>query len=320
MYKTRHRLFGLAFAVVLGVLLAPSMAFAKSSGSAPMHRLYNRWTGEHFYTASTVERDSLTDVGWNYEGIGWYAPKQSDTPVYRLYNKYVPGGDHHYTTNINERNILVQQGWIDEGIGWYSDDGKTIPLYREYNPYATTGTHNYTSNETEHKTLVRAGWEDEGVAWYGVSEFVGNWRGTLDSVQTYGNYDRDRGDCFGGRQTPPTVTITNVDNVAGTFTADLTFIVHNHASVANAVESCDGDQVITLRNVLFSNSTALGFDINGTYTGHIGTGYLNNTPGMSDEYKVQVFGSSESGLSLRVNTSSVFNTYNRSDLYTLNRM
>lgn len=36
-----------------------------------MHRLYNPNSGEHFYTASEVERDHLIGVGWSYEGIGW---------------------------------------------------------------------------------------------------------------------------------------------------------------------------------------------------------------------------------------------------------
>ena len=36
-----------------------------------MYRLYNPYNGEHLYTASTLERDFLDSIGWNYEGIGW---------------------------------------------------------------------------------------------------------------------------------------------------------------------------------------------------------------------------------------------------------
>ena len=50
-----------------------------------MHRLYNQWTGEHFYTASDVEFETLVTVGWTDEGIGWVAPTEGDE-VYRLYN------------------------------------------------------------------------------------------------------------------------------------------------------------------------------------------------------------------------------------------
>ena len=37
-----------------------------TTASADMYRMYNRNSGEHFYTASTVERDSLVNAGWRY--------------------------------------------------------------------------------------------------------------------------------------------------------------------------------------------------------------------------------------------------------------
>ncbi|MGO4974062.1 hypothetical protein [Bifidobacterium boum] len=88
-----------------------------------MYRLYNRFTGEHFYTSSSVERDSLVKVGWRSEGTGWVAPK-SGAPVYRLYNPYVAGGDHHYTMSVKERDALVKAGWRAEGTGWYAVKAK----------------------------------------------------------------------------------------------------------------------------------------------------------------------------------------------------
>ncbi|WP_321973662.1 hypothetical protein [Paratractidigestivibacter sp.] len=138
------------------------------SSGVTMHRLYNKYTGEHFYTADASEKDGLVNVGWTYEGVGWTAPSSSATPVYRLYNSYVPGGDHHYTTSKKERDDCVKAGWTDEGVGWCSDDAKGTPLYRQYNPYATTGTHNYTTSKAENDYLVSVGWSAEGVAWYGV--------------------------------------------------------------------------------------------------------------------------------------------------------
>ena len=122
--------------------------------SVTMWRLYNRWTGEHFYTASAEERDGLVAVGWTDEGLGWVAPTSGD-PVYRLYNPYVTGGDHHYTPSAEERDSLVAAGWRYEGVGWYSAPASTgVPLYRQYNPYAATGTHNYTTSEDERDHLV----------------------------------------------------------------------------------------------------------------------------------------------------------------------
>ena len=133
-----------------------------------MWRLYNQWTGEHFYTASDEERAGLIAVGWRDEGLGWYAPASGEE-VYRLYNPYVTGGDHHYTLSAGERDELVAAGWEYEGVGWMSAPASTgVPLYRQYNPFAATGTHNYTTSEEERDNLVSVGWRDEGVAWYGV--------------------------------------------------------------------------------------------------------------------------------------------------------
>ena len=131
-----------------------------------MYRLYNPNSGEHFYTASAGEKDSLVKLGWKDEGIGWQAPEKSNTPVYRLYNPN--SGDHHYTTNKAEKDNLVSVGWKDEGIGWYSDDAQSLPIYRQYNPNAVSGAHNFTSNKGENDWLVSLGWKGEGIGWYGV--------------------------------------------------------------------------------------------------------------------------------------------------------
>ncbi|MBQ9610315.1 MAG: hypothetical protein IJV15_12850 [Lachnospiraceae bacterium] len=136
--------------------------------SVEMYRLYNPNSGEHFYTASADERETLISVGWKYEGVGWIAPATSNTPVYRLYNPNA--GEHHYTMNKEERDNLITMGWKDEGIGWYSDDAKTVALYRQYNPNAKTGSHNYTTSKSENDWLVSIGWKGEGVGWYGLSQ------------------------------------------------------------------------------------------------------------------------------------------------------
>lgn len=136
----------------------------------PMHRLYNRSSGEHFYTASLSENDWLVSLGWVAEGIGWTAPSSSNTPVYRLYNPY--SGDHHYTPSIAERDWLVPIGWRYEGIGWYSDDFETVPIYRQFNPNEQVGTHNYTQSLKENDWLVTLGWRAEGIGWYGMGDSV----------------------------------------------------------------------------------------------------------------------------------------------------
>ena len=137
------------------------------TGSKPvdMHRMYNPNSGEHFYTGNIAERDFLISVGWNYEGVGFKAPKTSNTPMYRLYNPNA--GDHHYTYNKAERDYLINVGWNDEGIGWYADDNKEIPQYRLYNPNATgAGSHHYTDKIGERDYLISIGWKDEGIGFY----------------------------------------------------------------------------------------------------------------------------------------------------------
>ena len=86
--------------------------------TAAMHRLYNPYTGEHFYTADTAERDHLTGLGWRYEGVGWKAPAKSSTPVYRLYNQGQGGApNHRYTTDLLVRSQMLAQNYAAEGYG-----------------------------------------------------------------------------------------------------------------------------------------------------------------------------------------------------------
>lgn len=142
-----------------------SYEYIREVSSGDMHRLYNPYSYEHFYTADADEFAGLVDLGWQDEGIGWTAPASGD-PVYRLYNPN-NGGDHHYTPSIEERNALIDAGWVDEEIGWFSDPNKTVPLYREYNPNELVRNHNYTADRDEHDGLVAIGWQDEDIAWYG---------------------------------------------------------------------------------------------------------------------------------------------------------
>ena len=52
--------------------------YSADEDDAPVYRLYNPnaagvyEAGAHFYTMNEEEKDHLDEVGWNYEGIGWY--------------------------------------------------------------------------------------------------------------------------------------------------------------------------------------------------------------------------------------------------------
>lgn len=141
-----------------------SQSFRAGVQTIPMYRLYNPHSGEHFYTQDTGERDNLRRIGWNYEGIGWQAPKTGD-PVYRLYNRY--NGEHFYTLNAKERDSITKQGWTYEGIGWYSYNGANgLPVSRLYNK--KVNWHHYTLDENEKRVITQQGWNYEGVGWYAV--------------------------------------------------------------------------------------------------------------------------------------------------------
>lgn len=133
--------------------------------SVPVYRLYNKTSGEHFYTTDSNERISLIKIGWNDEGIGFYEG-QSGTPVYRLYN--ANGGEHHYTSDEKERDTLVKYGWNYESVSFYASG--SIPLYRQYNPNAFANNHNYTTSTYEKDYLVSIGWHDENISFYAEAE------------------------------------------------------------------------------------------------------------------------------------------------------
>ncbi|MDH6365806.1 hypothetical protein M2139_002832 [Enterococcus sp. PF1-24] len=161
----KKKVLWLTVAIASLGILAINPSEADAAGTQEMYRMYNRNTGEHFYTANPAEKDMLVQNYWVYEGVGWVAPT-SGAPVYRVYN--ANSGDHHYTMNSHEKDSLVNSGWRYEGIGWYSDTNKAIPLYRAYNSNAKTGSHNYTTNKAEQNNLLSVGWHDEGLAWYAV--------------------------------------------------------------------------------------------------------------------------------------------------------
>lgn len=135
---------------------------------SPVYRLYNKNTGEHYYTTSAFERSSLINVGWNDEGTGWKVPNKG-TAVYRVYNPNAKGGDHYYTASKFEADSLVKTGWKWDNGGkpvFYSG-GKT-PVYVAFNPNATaSGSHNYTSNNFEQQSLLKNGWKYGKVQFYG---------------------------------------------------------------------------------------------------------------------------------------------------------
>ncbi|MBT1167037.1 Ig-like domain-containing protein [Bifidobacterium simiarum] len=100
-----------------------------TAGAKPVYREYNPNSGNHNWTMSLGEHNTLVKLGWRDEGIAWYAPS-SGKPVYRLYNPtryYKPkngrgngGGEHVYTMSYGEYVAVQNAGWRGEGIAWKS--------------------------------------------------------------------------------------------------------------------------------------------------------------------------------------------------------
>jgi hypothetical protein len=94
-----------------------------SSGTSSyntMYRLYNENSGEHFFTANAGERDALVKFGWQYEGIGWYAPKTSVIPVFRLYNGLTLGVD--LGQRASTRNNMIRERYATFVVGFNIHD------------------------------------------------------------------------------------------------------------------------------------------------------------------------------------------------------
>lgn len=177
----------IASTLALGtVAVAQEVSAAEQTTS--IYRLYNKNTGEHFYTQSRTEQLNAIIAGWNNEGIGWVAPSYSNSPVYRVYNPHAKGGDHYYTRSKYEAQSLVNQGWKWDGNGkpvFYS--GGKASVYVAYNPNAQSGSHNYTPNAFEQQSLLNNGWKFGSTAWNAVTKF--NWTLAQYRALTVGDSD-----------------------------------------------------------------------------------------------------------------------------------
>ncbi|MBV7392411.1 hypothetical protein KUA55_17265 [Enterococcus sp. ALS3] len=171
--------------VLFGIVgIAGALTFQSVNADAStLLRVYNPNSGEHHYTLSFDERNSLVQVGWKNEGKAWIVPDQG-TPVYRLYNPNA--GDHHYTLDDSEKTFLEGSGWKYEGVSWQS--GGSTPVYRLYNPNAKSGSHHYTLSSSERDDLVKAGWKSEGTGFYSTFEGTMGFPAPNDSVMEPGGW------------------------------------------------------------------------------------------------------------------------------------
>lgn len=98
---------------------------ASDPNAAPVFRFFDTRNGSHFYTASTVEKDTVqtTRSDLTFEGISFYehtTQQAGDTAVFRFFdNRY---GTHFYTASAAERASIVatRPDLVNEGVAFYT--------------------------------------------------------------------------------------------------------------------------------------------------------------------------------------------------------
>ncbi|MDD3487737.1 MAG: SpoIID/LytB domain-containing protein [Candidatus Moranbacteria bacterium] len=145
---------------------------SQADGTSAVYRFFNGSTGDHFYTASTDEKNGL-----------------SLAPVYRFVSS--TNGDHFYTASESEKNVVSntsKSGYLFEGIAFYAYttqvDG-TSAVYRSLN--GSNGDHFYTTSSSEKNA---SGYSYEGVAFYTYTSE------TNGATAVYRLFDSSGGDHF----------------------------------------------------------------------------------------------------------------------------
>jgi len=162
-----------AFAVITTLALtAVVIAAAMPTATVQLHRLVND-KGEHFYTASTVEKDRVIKVdGYRDEGVVGYiwATQVSGTDaLHRLYRGSKGIRDHFYTVDIAEKQrVEDRDGYKEEGITGYISKTQlpgTVPLYRLFSE--RYGEHFYTISDKERESAEKNdGFKGESIVGY----------------------------------------------------------------------------------------------------------------------------------------------------------
>lgn len=119
---------------------------------APLYRLYNANSGDHFYTTSIDEaNNAASNLHFNREGVTGIvstSPSEFLIPVYRLYRSG-KNDDHFYTNSDIEASHAETLGYRREGIAFYCSNGNdwdmTLTLYR----YNRGSDHFYTTDLNE---------------------------------------------------------------------------------------------------------------------------------------------------------------------------
>jgi len=129
---------------------------------SPVYRFLNLLNNKHFYTIDINEGSRITNKGWKYETVAFYADKSTGLPVYRLLSH----DKHFYTASTTERDLAVSKyGYQYEGIAFYVSQTVTgVPAYRLQ---GGNDEYFYTASSSEKDVAVsRYGYRYEGEGFY----------------------------------------------------------------------------------------------------------------------------------------------------------
>lgn len=156
---------------LIGVVFFSSGVEAEAA-NVPVYRVYNANNSDHLYTTDYHEKSYLISIGWQDEGIGWYALDYSSGTGAGINCMYNPNsGEHLYTCSFYEIAGLRNLGWIDQGRKFYGAPVMTtqerVPVHRLFNPNAgNKASHVYTTNQDEAIYLKNNGWIDDGIVFW----------------------------------------------------------------------------------------------------------------------------------------------------------
>ncbi|MFO0887127.1 MAG: hypothetical protein U0413_02780 [Candidatus Saccharimonadales bacterium] len=128
----------------------------------PVFRFLSAYNGRHFYTIDINEATNISNKGWDYEAVAFYASTSQGQPVYRLRfsNKYL------YTVSENEKNNAISKyKYSYEGVVYYVSISPTdTPVYRLQ---GGNDEYFYTSSVIERDSAIRHyRYRSEGVGFY----------------------------------------------------------------------------------------------------------------------------------------------------------
>lgn len=105
--------------------------------ASPIFHLFNKDSGQHFWSLESKKTRRLEDKGWINKGSTFDASDSKGRgldPIYRLKNKST--GDFTWLSDKNLVKERVQSGWKNQGIAWFApaNNGEIEIASSDYDP------------------------------------------------------------------------------------------------------------------------------------------------------------------------------------------